>query len=67
MERIATKRIEIKKAIIDRGMSCLQAAWQLGVSPSQLSMVVNGWRTPSEVMRNRLLEIFPDLTAEAVA
>lgn len=55
------QQANLKHALIDKRLSCLELSRMADVSPSQLSMVLNGWRRPSDALRQRLLEIFPDV------
>lgn len=52
----------LKKAFVDHGISQMEICHKLKISPSQLSMIVNGWRQPSTAIRQALLEIFPEIS-----
>lgn len=54
------KLITIKKAMLDRGLSCMETARMIGLNPSRFSLILNGWVEPTDKFRKRILEIFPD-------
>jgi len=50
----------LRKACIDRELSQLELSRMLDISPSQLSMIICGWRRPNDDVRRRIVEVFQD-------
>jgi len=62
MVRVGLKREAFEIAITRRNLSQKKLAERLHISRSYLSEIVRGKRKPSAVMRERLLEYFPEYT-----
>lgn len=59
-------RKELKKKIIDSGMSQVEIASRVGIQATRMSEIVRGWRDPGEELAKEIAKLLNCTVAEVL-